>query len=145
MGWVRRGWLRFARSSPSRSGHVLGLVLRFQSGRALLHVHGIFLKSSGHSSGYGSKLNHQGIAGCNPWFHLPGFYFGYLFLTHSLFWLCVGALITLNHKVEARKQRLRCRREAIHMPFVAKAAINGGIRIIVVFVLTVHARTRQSV
>ena len=35
--------------------------------------------------GYGSrsKLNHRGTAGFCLWFHLPGFHFGYLFLTHS--------------------------------------------------------------
>ena len=35
------------------------------------------------SLGSGSKLNHQGTTGFSPWFHLPGFHFGYLFLTHS--------------------------------------------------------------
>ena len=30
-----------------------------------------------------SKLNHQGTAGCSPWFHLLGLHFEYLFLTHS--------------------------------------------------------------
>ena len=34
-------------------------------------------------SGCGSKLSHQGTAGFSSWFHLPGFHFGYLFLTHS--------------------------------------------------------------
>ena len=33
--------------------------------------------------GCGSKLNHQGTAGCSPCFLLPGFHFGYPFLTHS--------------------------------------------------------------
>ena len=33
--------------------------------------------------GYGSELNHHRTAGFSPWFHLPGFQFGYLFLTHS--------------------------------------------------------------
>ena len=33
--------------------------------------------------GCGSKLNHQGAAGCSPSFHLPGFHFGCIFLTHS--------------------------------------------------------------
>ena len=34
--------------------------------------------------GYGSKLKHQGTAGCCPCFHLPGFHFGVtLFFTHS--------------------------------------------------------------
>ena len=32
-------------------------------------------------NGYGSKLSHQGTAGLGPWFYLPGFHFGYLFLT----------------------------------------------------------------
>ena len=35
------------------------------------------------TKGCGSKLNHQGTTGLSPWFLLPGFYFGYLFLTHS--------------------------------------------------------------
>ena len=35
------------------------------------------------TGGYGSKLNHQGTAGFSPCFHLPGFHFGYIFLTHS--------------------------------------------------------------
>ena len=35
------------------------------------------------ANGCGSKLNHQGTADLSPWFHLPGFYFGYPFLTHS--------------------------------------------------------------
>ena len=35
------------------------------------------------TSGYGSKLIHQGTADFSPCFHLPGFHFGYLFLTHS--------------------------------------------------------------
>ena len=35
--------------------------------------------------GYGSKLNHQGTVGFCLCFHLPGFYFGYLFLTQTLF------------------------------------------------------------
>ena len=34
-------------------------------------------------NGYGSKLNHQGTADFSPCFHLPGFHFGYLCLTHS--------------------------------------------------------------
>ena len=34
-------------------------------------------------SGYGSKLNQQGTAGFSHCFHLPGFHFRYLFLTHS--------------------------------------------------------------
>ena len=38
-------------------------------------------KSTG--NGYESTLNHQGTAGFGPFFHLPGFYFGYLFLTHT--------------------------------------------------------------
>ena len=33
--------------------------------------------------GYGSKLSHQGTAGFGPCVHLPGFHFGYLFLTHT--------------------------------------------------------------
>ena len=33
--------------------------------------------------GYESKLNHQGTAGFSLCFDLPGFYFGYLFLTHT--------------------------------------------------------------
>ena len=33
--------------------------------------------------GCGSTLNHQGTADFSPCFHLPGFHFGYLFLTHS--------------------------------------------------------------
>ena len=32
----------------------------------------------------GSKLNHQGTTGFSPWFHLPGFHFGYLFLTSHI-------------------------------------------------------------
>ena len=31
----------------------------------------------------GSKFNHQGTTGFSSWFHLPGFHFGYPFLTHS--------------------------------------------------------------
>ena len=37
----------------------------------------------GRAYGYGSKLHHQGTAGFGPCFHLPGFHFGNLFLTHS--------------------------------------------------------------
>ena len=33
--------------------------------------------------GYGSQLDHQGTAGFSLCFHLPGFHFGYLFLTHT--------------------------------------------------------------
>ena len=35
--------------------------------------------------GYGSKINHQelGAAGFSPCFHLSGFHFGYILLTHS--------------------------------------------------------------
>ena len=33
-------------------------------------------------NGCGSKLDHQGTAGFSPCFHLPGFHFGCLFLTH---------------------------------------------------------------
>ena len=29
--------------------------------------------------GRGSKLNQQGTTGFTPWFHLPGFHFGYIF------------------------------------------------------------------
>ena len=29
----------------------------------------------------GYKLNHNKTAGFSPWFHLPGFHLGYLFLT----------------------------------------------------------------
>ena len=43
------------------------------------------VRTSGVPFGYGSKLNHQGTAGLSPCFHLPGFHFGYLFLTHSHF------------------------------------------------------------
>ena len=32
--------------------------------------------------GYGSNLNQQGTTGFSPCFHLPGFHFGDLFLTH---------------------------------------------------------------
>ena len=39
-------------------------------------------------AGCGSKLNHQGTAGCSPSFHLPGFHFGYIFLTHSQLVAC---------------------------------------------------------
>ena len=39
--------------------------------------------------GCGSKLNHQGTAGC-PSFHLAGFHFGYKFLTHSHMTLKLG-------------------------------------------------------
>ena len=35
------------------------------------------------STGYGSKLNHQGTTGFSDRFHLPGCHLGYLFLTHS--------------------------------------------------------------
>ena len=35
------------------------------------------------SHGCGSKLSQEGTAGFSLWFHLPGFHFGYLFLTHS--------------------------------------------------------------
>ena len=35
------------------------------------------------STWYGSKLNQQGTAGFGPCFYLPGFHFGYIFLTHS--------------------------------------------------------------
>ena len=35
------------------------------------------------TNGYGSKLNHQGTAGCSRRFHLPGFHFGCPFLTHG--------------------------------------------------------------
>ena len=35
------------------------------------------------SNGCGSELSHQGTAGFSPWFHLPGFHFGYPFWTHS--------------------------------------------------------------
>ena len=34
-------------------------------------------------SEYGSKFNQQRTAGASPCFHLPGFHFGYLFLTRS--------------------------------------------------------------
>ena len=34
-------------------------------------------------NGYGSKFNHRGTAGFRTGFHLPGFHFGYLLLTHS--------------------------------------------------------------
>ena len=34
-------------------------------------------------NGCGSKYNHQGTADFSLWFHLPGFHFGYAFLTHS--------------------------------------------------------------
>ena len=33
--------------------------------------------------GCGSKLNNWGYASFSLWFHLPGFHFGYAFLTHS--------------------------------------------------------------
>ena len=33
--------------------------------------------------GGGSKLNQLGTTGFSPWFHLPGFHFGYPFSTHS--------------------------------------------------------------
>ena len=49
-------------------------------------IAGIWLKQrrpSASPNGYGSKLNHQGTAGFSPCFHLPGFHFGYIFLTHS--------------------------------------------------------------
>ena len=33
--------------------------------------------------GMGQNKSHQGTAGFGPCLHLPGFHFGYLFLTHS--------------------------------------------------------------
>ena len=35
--------------------------------------------------GCGSTFHHWGTAGLSPWFHLPGFHFGYPFLTHRHF------------------------------------------------------------
>ena len=35
------------------------------------------------SCGHGSKLNLQVTAVFSPWFHLPGFHVGHIFLTHS--------------------------------------------------------------
>ena len=50
-----------------------------------LAVHQLVLPGglSGHRSGYGSKLSHQGTAGFSQCLHLPGFHFGYLFSTHG--------------------------------------------------------------
>ena len=45
--------------------------------------HGAVASQDLELNGYGSKLNHQGPAGFGPCFHLPGFHFGYIFLTHS--------------------------------------------------------------
>ena len=39
-------------------------------------------ESKGTTFGYGSKLNYQGTAGFSPSFYVPGFHFGYMFLTH---------------------------------------------------------------
>ena len=33
-------------------------------------------------------VSHEGTAVFGPWFHLPGFHFGYLFLTHTHFMPC---------------------------------------------------------
>ena len=44
--------------------------------------------------GDGSKLNHQGTAGCSPCFHLPGFHLGYLCLTYTHLGLRVGDIET---------------------------------------------------
>ena len=35
------------------------------------------------TNGYRSKLNHQETAGLSPCFHVPGFHFRYIFLTHG--------------------------------------------------------------
>ena len=54
--------------------------------------------------GCGSKLNHWGTAGYSPCFHLPGFHFGYLFLTHShVSWHSCSAL----HKPLLALRRVR--------------------------------------
>ena len=42
-----------------------------------------FTDSGGKHSGCESKLNHPGTAGFSLLFNIPGFHFGYLFLTHS--------------------------------------------------------------
>ena len=39
--------------------------------------------ATGPRAGCGSKLNHHGPTGFQPFFHVPGFHFGYIFLTHS--------------------------------------------------------------
>ena len=45
--------------------------------------------------GGGSELNHQGTAGFSPWFHVPGFHFGYLFFDPQPFG-CGPGLLFLN-------------------------------------------------
>ena len=46
-------------------------------------VLGFLFASLSIPTGYGSKLSHQGTAGFGRCFHLPGFHFVYLFLTHT--------------------------------------------------------------
>ena len=48
----------------------------------------LFVNVLGFLHGYGSKLNHQGTAGFSPCYHLPGFHFGYTFLTQSHMTFC---------------------------------------------------------
>ena len=55
--------------------------------------------------GYGTKFSHQGTAGFSPWFHLPGFHFGYPFLTHSHFNLKVKGLKTLITRMSRSRRR----------------------------------------
>ena len=77
-----------------------------------VHISHWFLVALAHTSkrsqsGYGSKLNHQGTAGFGPFFHLPGFHFGYPCLTHSL-----RAVSGFGHESHSRPD-FRARRGAV--------------------------------
>ena len=64
-----------------------------QQAEAVERKVGKLLLPHGVPCGCGSKLTQQRTAGFSPWFHLPGFHFGYFFLTHSHGILAVGFLL----------------------------------------------------
>ena len=72
-----------------------------------------------HPFGCGSKLSHQGTADFGPCCHLPGFHFGYLFLTH----VDMGSMVTAPLSLARRSSAVASRSEG---PSDLKSA-NGNI------------------
>ena len=82
VGWSpfrRLPGVRRKRQAGSRPGLLLRLRLQRRGPQPCRRPHA----AAPAASGYGSKSSHQ-TTGFSRCFHLPGYHFGYLFLTHDL-------------------------------------------------------------
>ena len=94
---VYRPWLKRGQLQPEPNSSSLSLPSRWSSTPPQIKVRTddtrtmIHRRSFTHfTHGCGSKLNHQRPAGFSPCLHLPGFRFGYLFLTHTHMFQDIG-------------------------------------------------------